>query len=190
MSSTYNLYGYYDSIETFNEEVEDTNIYSLLKRGDIIDLNPKGERENDIDNVFIWDGEEAIMMDYSIEMTGNIPYRFKINDTEFSPVWWKGVITEWNAVWLDEDIRKRAAKALERTDKRELFTVGTKFCVVESHPDNLEALSEEELQQGILNHNCPVFLDKEVGNGKRTNPYIFYIKEEYVEDDSDSEEEY
>lgn len=128
--------------------ISDNNI--IIKRGDIINTIEDGYRN---DGVLIWDGNEALWLDYEIDEYGSVPKQFIIGPDTFTPDYWSSTICHNNIYWPCEKYRQEVSESLV-FDKE---------------------ISDEEHWHGVFTHDDKiyiVFVDDEYNEDYEYDPKL------------------
>uniref|UniRef100_A0A6C0AEI5 Uncharacterized protein n=1 Tax=viral metagenome TaxID=1070528 RepID=A0A6C0AEI5_9ZZZZ len=70
------------------------------------------------DGMFVWDGDKAIPLDYSIDFNGSIPNEFIVSKDDFSPSYWRGVIKHNNFYYPSEEIRNFISASIKNINSK------------------------------------------------------------------------
>jgi hypothetical protein len=76
-----------------------SNLLDIIKYGDIIHIDNHVYDRWD----FIWDGLNALHLDFKRDDYGAVPDSIKVSHTEFSPYWWSGILDK-TIFYLSDDI--------------------------------------------------------------------------------------
>ncbi len=114
-----------------------------IKKGDVVGLHPYDDHYRN-DGCFIFDGEQVIPLDSSIDEYGAVPPSFKVSDTEFSIHHWESVITHNSIFHLVEPIIKRMY--VYWNDAHKLYIANTRIgkalyaCIIVPSEEEIDAL--------------------------------------------------
>ncbi len=118
-----------------------------IKKGDIVGLFPLDDHYRN-EGCFIFDGEQVIPLDSSIDEYGAVPSSFKVSDTEFSIHHWESVITHNNIFHLAQPIINRMY--VYWNDSRKLYIANMRIgktlyaCIIVPSEEEIDALLNGE----------------------------------------------
>ncbi len=131
-----------------------TTYVKNAKCGDTISLERSGEKYRN-DWTYLWNGEKAIPLDYSIDEYGSVPRTFKVTDTDFSPDWWTETIAHNSIFWLSDEIKNRMVFKQEDVQIFADFLIGDTLwrCYVDN-PEEVKCIDSLTTRKDIYFQIC------------------------------------
>ena len=160
--------------DSFQQQILErlTAYVDVAKPGDTISLQKRDDKYRN-EWTYLWDGEKAIELDYSIDEYGALPHTFKVTDTEFSPDWWTDTIAHNSIFWLSDKIKKQMVFKKEDGQIFADFLIGSIMwrCYVDA-PEEVESIDSLATREDIYFQMCE---SECCISSSPDKPYVMYM---------------
>lgn len=190
-AKVYNLYFHEYTKELLDDErlnlyllnlkVQESSFFKLLRKGDVICLDPQFSDDINNNGKVIWNGERCMYLDFNIVDNGSVKPEFYVYDYNFHPFYWKPALN--NNIFFLEPRLLRSLR-FTTTNFTTRFTLSgilyrwkviVKELLTEDKLSNFPLEKEENVNLLRLRQNKAYYCDSSNYNSQDNNTFIHII---------------